>query len=134
MSDLPQNAIVLVATGEEAKVFNLITEGGEISLEHKDNLTPGNLADQGPAGKSPPEQSATESMEATFSKILANWLYDQAYASKFENLILIADPGTLGELRPLLHQEVTDKLVLELDKTLINAPVQDIEKSLKAVA
>lgn len=126
MSSLPQTAMVLVATGTKAKVFTMSNKGQGLSLRFDDDLEPGNLADQGPAGKSPPEQSAAESMETTFSKILSNWLYYAGHAGKFDSLILIADPDTLGEMRPLLHQEVSNKMVLELDKTLVNAPMDDI--------
>ena len=128
MSNLsfPEDTFVVVATGEEAKTFRV--KGG--SLEHDGDWRPGDLADRGPAGKSPSEQSPRESMEATFSKIIAERLYHHAHKGDFERLILVADPDTLGEIRPLLHQEVTDKLVLEQAKTLINSPVEDIEKSI----
>lgn len=122
----PEDTFVVVATGREAKTF-YVRSG---SLEHDGDWTPGDLADQGPAGKSPSEQSPRESMEATFSKIIAERLYAQSHKGDFERLILVADPDTLGEIRPLLHQEVSDKIVLEQAKTLTNSPVEDIEKSL----
>lgn len=122
----PKRATVVVATGTVAKLFDMNSDAQGIHLRFDDQWRPGNLADQGPAGKSPPERSAPESMEATFSKILANRLSDMALKGELENLVLIADPETLGEMRPLLHQEVTARLALELDKTLINAPVEDI--------
>ncbi|WP_417623100.1 host attachment family protein [Parasphingorhabdus sp.] len=126
MLSFPEDTFVVIATGEEAKTFRV--KGG--SLEHDGDWTPGHLADDGPSGKSPPEQSAKDSMEATFSKQIAERLYDQSHQGGFERLILVADPGTLGEIRPLLHQEVSDKIVLEQAKTLINSPVGDIEKSI----
>jgi protein required for attachment to host cells len=50
-------------------------------------------------------------------------------------LALLADPGTLGEIRPQLHLEMTDKMVLEIDKTLINSSIDDIERTItKAMA
>jgi protein required for attachment to host cells len=124
MLSFPEDTLVVVATGEEAKTFRV--RGG--SLEHDGDWTPGNLADDGPSGKSPPERSPRESMEATFSKLISERLYSQSHQGGFERLILVADPDTLGEIRPLLHQEVTDKIVLEKAKTLINSPVEDIEK------
>ena len=122
MSNLsfPEDTFVVVATGEEAKTFR-VKDG---SLEHDGDWTPGDLADEGPAGKSPSEQSPRESMEATFSKIIAERLYAQSHKGDFERLILVADPDTLGEIRPLLHKEVTDKIVLEQAKTLTNSPGQ----------
>ncbi|WP_217272250.1 hypothetical protein [Sphingopyxis sp. BSNA05] len=73
--NFPEETFVVVATGREAKTF-YVRSG---SLEHDGDWTPGDLADQGPSGKSPPEQSARESMEATFSKIIAEQLYDLAH-------------------------------------------------------
>lgn len=124
--NFPEETFVVVATGEEAKTF-YVRSG---SLEHDGDWTPGNLADEGPSGKSPPDQSAKDSMEATFSKIIAERLYADSHKGGFERLILVADPVTLGEIRPLLHQEVSDKIVLEQAKTLTNSPVADIEKSI----
>jgi len=124
--NLPHNTLILVATGEEAKLFRM-KDGG---LQNDDNWKPGNLADQGPSGKTPPEQSDQESMEATFSKIMAEKLYSHAHAGDFDKLVICADPDTLGEMRPLLHKEVTEKVIAEIDKTLINSPISDIERSL----
>lgn len=128
MSNLsfPEDTFVVVATGEEAKTFRV--KGG--SLAHDGDWAPGNLAGEGPSGKSPPEQSDKDSMEATFSKQIAERLYTQSHKGDFERLILVADPATMGEIRPLLHQEVSEKIVLEQTKTLTNSPVEDIEKSL----
>lgn len=55
-----------------------------------------------------------------------------AQAHKFDNLILVLDPETLGETRPSLHVSVTDKIMLELPKTLVNSPTAQIEKSILA--
>ncbi len=123
----PDGTFVVVASGEEAKTFHL--KGG--SLEHAGNWCATNLADEGPSGKSPPDASFSDLNEATFSKQIAQRLYKSAHSGAFDKLILIADPGTLGEIRPLLHQEVTDKLVLQQAKTMINSPVGDIERSLQ---
>lgn len=126
--NLPQNTLVITATGEEAKLYRWKGEG----LKADGHWTPQNLADEGPSGKSPPEQSGKESMEATFSKQVAERLYAHAHKGSFDHLVLIADPDSLGEIRPLLHDEVTSKIKLELDKTLINSPTSDIERSIAA--
>lgn len=120
--------LVVVASGEEARIFR-VKRG---SLEHQENWTARNLADEGPSGKTPPDMSDRDLNEATFSKQIAERLYALAHAGAFDQLLLTADPVTLGEVRPLLHQEVTAKLVLEQSKTLINSTIEDIEKSLSA--
>ena len=128
---LPQNTLVVVATGAEAKFFRNRGQSGKISLEADGGLTPQNLAEEGPSGKRPPESSPRETDEGTFSKQLADYLYREAHGGKFDNLALVANPDTLGELRRALHQAVTGKLVMELGKTLINASKEDIERSLR---
>ena len=129
---IPHKTLIVVGTGEGATFYRNTAKSGELSLHHENDLTPGNMADQGPAGKQPPDTSAKESMEATFAKILANHLYDMAQHHKFDDLILILDPDTLGETRPSLHSSVTDKIRLELPKTLTNSSTSDIEKSIRA--
>lgn len=128
--NFPKNTFVVVATGAEAKLFENQSESGDLKLKSIGSVTPSNLNDSGPAGVRPPESSQRETDEATFSKQLTEKLYKWAQAGKFHHIVLVADPNTLGEIRPLLHQEVTDKMVLELDKTLINSPIEDIEKIL----
>ncbi|TVV77352.1 host attachment family protein [Sphingomonas solaris] len=122
----PENTFVVVATGEGAKTFRVCNG----SLEHQGDWSPGHLADDGPAGKTPPDMPPHELNEATFAKLIAQRLYPMAHAGEFDALILAADPDTLGQIRPSLHQEVTSKIVLELAKTLTNSSVDDIERSI----
>ena len=126
--NIPHNTLVVIATGEEAKLFRANDSG----LAADGQWSPQNLADEGPSGKSPPEQSGQESMEATFSKQIAERLYSLAHEGGYDHLVLVADPNTLGEIRPLLHKEVSEKLHSEIDKTLINSPTPEIEKILAA--
>jgi protein required for attachment to host cells len=129
---VPHKTLIVVGTGEGAKFYRNTGKNGELKLQHSKDLEPGDLADQGPAGKQPPDTSAKESMEATFAKILANHLYSLAQSHKFDDLILVLDPDTLGETRPSLHVSVTDKVMLELPKTLVNNTTDEIEKSILA--
>ena len=48
------------------------------------------------------------------------------------SIVLVASPMILGELRDKLHQEVTKRVVAEVDKTLTNHPVDEIEKILQS--
>jgi protein required for attachment to host cells len=67
-----------------------------------------------------------------FADEIAERLYKMAHRGDFKQIVLIAPPLVLGELRKKLHQEVTDKVVGEIAKTLTNHPVYDIENLLKA--
>lgn len=122
-----KQTFVVVASGHVAKTFNW----NKGDLAHLGDLQPVDLDDEGPSGKRPTESSDRNTDEATFAKQLANWLYRKAHRGDFEKLVLIADPTTLGTLRPQLHSEVTDRMILELDKTLINSPVEDIADLIK---
>ncbi|MGV8958825.1 MAG: host attachment protein [Stenotrophomonas sp.] len=55
---------------------------------------------QGPSGRSPPEASAEQTGEATFAKKITHRLNAAALNQEFEHLFLVADPKTLGEIRP----------------------------------
>lgn len=67
-----------------------------------------------------------------FADELSERLYKMAHRGDFEEMVLIAPPLVLGEMRKKLHKEVAEKIVAELPKTLTNHSMQDIEKILKA--
>jgi protein required for attachment to host cells len=131
-STCPKNAFVVITSGAEAKFF--VNEGNplNIKLRYAGGLNPKDLDDDGPSGSRPPESSAQETDEATFAKQLAHHLYDKAHKGLFDHLVLVADPDTLGEIRPILHEEVKHKITMELNKTLVNSSATDIERSLSA--
>jgi protein required for attachment to host cells len=128
---VPHNALVVVADGTGARFFRNAGHGSNIQLSSEGEFKP-HLLDDGPAGMRPPESSNQETDEATFAKQLANELYRRAHSGNFAALVLIADPQTLGQIRPTLHKEVQDRLVSEVGKTLTKASIADIQKALKA--
>ena len=68
--------------------------------------------------------------EAAFARQLAHTINAAALQHKFQHIVLVADPQTLGRMRPLLHKETSARLVGELPKTLTNSPLEDIERAL----
>lgn len=127
---LPNGAHVLIADGTGATLYENTGGSGTAKLRKIKDLKPTDLADDGPAGKRPPESSLQETDEATFAKQLAHHLYAHWTAHRFDHIAIVADPETLGQMRPSLHKEVTQRVVLELGKTLTNSSVSDIERSL----
>jgi protein required for attachment to host cells len=127
---IPHNALVVVADGTGARFFRNSGQENKVSLSAEGELKPIHLLDDGPAGKRPPESSDQETDEATFAKQLAKELYHRAHSGNFAALVLIADPQTLGQIRPTLHKEVRDRLVSEVGKTLTKASITDIQKAL----
>ncbi len=126
---VPHNALVVVADGTGARFFRNTAPAGKIALAADGELKPKHLHHEGPAGRRPNE-SIEETHEATFAKQLANELYRRAHGGDFAALVLVADPQTLGEIRPSLHKEVKERIASELAKELTKAPVGDIQKSL----
>ncbi|SDQ66793.1 Protein required for attachment to host cells [Pseudoxanthomonas sp. CF385] len=132
MTALPEDALVVVADGEGARVFRNRGEKGAISLHQYELLELVNLNDDGPAGSMPGESTSRQLDEATFAKQLAKGLNDAALKQQYAHLILVADPKTLGRVRPLLHKEATQRIVAEVGKDLTNVPLEDIERTLAA--
>lgn len=66
--------------------------------------------------------------EERFARQLADILYKQAHKHRFSQIVLVAAPAVLGEMRRELHKEVADRVIAEIDKDLTNHPVHEIEK------
>ncbi|MBJ6982758.1 host attachment family protein [Luteimonas sp. MC1572] len=132
MTLIPADTLVVVADGAGARVF--LNRGDERApaLHQFEMLELMNMDDDGPSGSMPHESTASQVDEATFTKQLALALNEAALKQQFEHLVLIADPGTLGRIRPLLHKEVQQRLIAEIGKTLTNSPLADIERALRA--
>jgi len=126
---VPHDALVVVADGTGARFFRNAGNVSTVQLSSEGEFKP-HLIDDGPARMRPPESSSQETDEATFAKQLANELYRRAHSGHFAALVLIADPQTLGQIRPTLHKEVRDRLVSEIGKTLTKASIADIQKAL----
>lgn len=67
-----------------------------------------------------------------FADEIAERLYKLAHAGDFSEIVLIAPPMVLGELRKNLHKEVDRRVSAEIAKTLTNHSVPDIEAILMA--
>ncbi len=47
--------------------------------------------------------------------------------------MVAADPDSLGQMRPLLHQEVTDQIILEMSKTQTSSSIRDIDRTIRTI-
>ena len=72
----------------------------------------------------------TDLNELAHGAAAAEWLNAKAIAGEIDDLIVIADPKTLGEMRRHYHKELQRRLVGELDKAIANDPIPAIEKAL----
>ena len=131
MQRLEKNTWVIVADGHRGILFRQAGRRG-INLQYVQGFLPENLDDDGPAGARPPDETAKDIDEATFAKQLALKLNWHAKQGDFEQLAIIADPKTLGQMRPLFHDEVETYLIAQVAKTMTNATINDIEACLQA--
>lgn len=68
--------------------------------------------------------------EDRFAADAADMLKKRVLAHDFEQLIVIAPPRTLGELRKHYHKEVSGRIAGELGKDLTGHTIADIEQAL----
>ena len=127
---IPHQALIVVADGGGARFFRNTGQAASVTLSADGAFGPTDLESEGPSGKQPRSATSQETDEATFSKQLAHELYRRAQKDQFSALVLIADPETLGEIRPLLHKEVRERLIAEHAKTFTKASLGDIQKFL----
>jgi protein required for attachment to host cells len=133
MPNIPTGTWVVVAGVKQARLFHNTGTPDALRLK-QDDVVELDLVDaqgQGPSGSRPRNESPEQIEEATFAKQLANRLNVAAVDRAFDHLFIVADPKTLGGMRPLFHPETVKRITGELNKTLIHASVEDIEKELR---
>ncbi len=134
---IPEGTLVVVADGGSARVFTNVGIDHQLALKQEGELRLQDISEQGvsgqgPAGAVPKDMSVSQLNEATFAKQVAEQLNEDALKNRYAHLVLIADPTTLGRIRPLLHKETQARLLGDIAKDLTNAPLADIQKALAA--
>ena len=144
---VPHNTMIVVADGKKMLFFR--NEGDseypKLQMERKreqenpadrDQKTdgPGSTFDSsGGAGRSSYDEPDYHQLEENrFAAETAEMLRKRALRNEFEQLIIVAPPKTLGELRKHYHKEVEKRLAGEVAKDLTGHPVAEIEKILQA--
>lgn len=146
--EVPHNAYVMVADGRKLLFFRNEGDAAHLNLqvEHaQERINPPNREQKTDAagGASPSggggmaasrgsleEVDFHQLEEDRFAAEAAEMLRKRALANAFEQLIIVAPPRTLGELRKHYHKEVESRLLGELDKDLTGHPVDQIEDAL----
>ncbi|WP_120502788.1 host attachment family protein [Sulfitobacter mediterraneus] len=142
MTQIDNGTWVLIADGEKALFLENKTDGQDpffevFREEEQDNPPnreqaanrPGRFNDGPSVHRSAvADTDWHELAKDRFAHDLADILYKQVHKGRFSKLVIVAPPNTLGELRQELHQEVTQKVIGEVPKTLTNHPIDEIEK------
>ncbi|QFS82964.1 host attachment family protein [Roseivivax sp. THAF197b] len=145
MARIDNGTWVLIADGEKALFLRNDVDAENpdlyvVRLEEQDNPSdmeqsanrPGRMNDGGAGQRSALDDTDWHELaKDRFAKDLSDILYKQAHKGAFDKIVLVAPPHVLGELRDDLHEEVSSKVVAEVDKTLTNHPLDKIETLLR---
>lgn len=144
---IPHDALVLVADGRkslflrnegDAEYLNLVVEDQRAHADLKDGDmktdAPGrSFSSVGTHRSAMDEPDYHQMEEDRFAADTAALLTKRAQANGFEQLVIVAPPRTLGELRQHYDKAVAAKIVAEVDKDLVNHPIDKLEAVLKGV-
>lgn len=78
-----------------------------------------------------PKDRVSKLEESAHVAAVADWLNKQVLGHKFEKLIVIADPRSLGEMRRHYHKELEAAIIAEVPKTLTGRPTSEIIQSVR---
>jgi protein required for attachment to host cells len=141
---IPHDALVLVSDGKKALFFrnkgkvasvNLIVE----QVFEQDNPAnreqgtdqPGRAVASAGGPRSAMEETDWHRLaEERFAAEIADKLYQLAHTGGLRELIVVAPPKALGDLRKSFHKEVADRIAVEIPKDLTSHPVEEIERAL----
>lgn len=141
---IEHNTLVLVADG---KKYLLLRNGGDAKIpllryegggEHENPSTheqgsdqPGRAFASTGSVRSAVDQTDFHQLEKDrFAGDIAELLGKLADAGDFEELVVVAPPRTLAELRKRFDRSVEKRIVAEVDKDLVKHPVDEITEIL----
>ena len=131
---LPRGATVAVADGEKLRLFR--NTGDETNP--KLTLLPGSDVSSDNKGSGARHQSSSANPdnsqveEDSFAAGIADLLNRQVLDGKVTDLVVVAAPRMLGELRKHYHKKFSATLVGEISKDLTGHLLEDVEKAIAA--
>jgi protein required for attachment to host cells len=129
---VPNRATIAVADGRSLRLFRNRGHEPRIDLV----ALPEPLFEVGNEGSGTRHRSTTANPDAArlsednFAAAAASYLNRQALSGEIEQLVVIADPRTLGEMRRHFHSALAAKLVGDIAKNLIDHDIRAIEAAL----
>lgn len=130
---LPTNAHVAIVDGEN---FTVMRNSGaplepRLTNAEKPAIEPSNFSagvrHQDEVGQ---RHGRTDLGELAHGAAAVEWLNARAIAGEISDVLVIADPKTLGEMRRHYHSELSRRLVGEIDKTMTGEPTERIERAI----
>ncbi|MBP8235713.1 MAG: host attachment protein [Rhizorhabdus sp.] len=143
---IEHDALVMLADGRkslflrnegDADYPNLVVEDqrAQAGLEDRELKTdaPGRAMNQVGGGLNSYEEPDYHQLEEDrFARDMADLLKAKVQKKNALDIIVVAPPRTLGELRQAYDRSVAERVVAELDKDYVNHPIDKVEQLLKA--
>lgn len=127
---LPKGTTIAVADGEKLNLFrNAGDEAGLelVSVPHEGiDTDPGTSTGRQSSAANPDHGQAGEDQ---FSAGIVRHLNQQALGGKIENVVIVAAPRALGEMRKHYHKALSAILLGEIAKDLTGHSLADVEKA-----
>jgi protein required for attachment to host cells len=123
---LPNGALVAVADGEQLVLFKNTGHTDPVLTAIEVPAMPervsGSSAHRSSAANPDDDTQAEDGYAMGVAELLNSWSLD----GKFEGLLVIAAPRTLGELRKHWHKDLQAKLIGEINKDLTGRTTEEI--------
>ena len=129
---LPHGAVIAVVDGQNFEIYRNVGDEGEPELSALP--TPKLDAHNHSGGShhsSAGNHAGNMENEDAHAAAAATWLNGQVLSQKLNDLVVIAPPRTLGELRKHYHKLTERALLKELHKDLIGKQPRDIVEALR---
>jgi protein required for attachment to host cells len=132
---IPHKALVALANGQRFVLMRNVGQALDPKLERVDELDleltnfSAGVRHQDPAGQ---RNGSTDIDELAHGAAIAGWLNDEALNGRLGEVVIAADPKTLGQIRQHCHKELESRIVGEIAKDLTNQPAEAVEKALAA--
>jgi protein required for attachment to host cells len=132
---ISRNAWIVVADGSRATVYENVGEIGEISLKLLKAVDqkhePGSHAGEGQHKSSTQEyRDPHPAAKHNFLHALIEDLAHDAQANKFSELVLIASPAALGDIRQKIPAALEKKIVKQVSKDYSHMAPNELSKTL----
>lgn len=130
---LSHGTIVAVADGEKLNLFrNAGDDAGLklVALPHKAIAADAGTSGGHQSSSGNPDQG--QAGEDAFAGGVVDYLNQQVLGGHIENLVIIAAPRALGEMRKRYHKVLSARLQGEIAKDLTGHSVSDVEKAIAA--
>lgn len=131
--NLPAQSLIVVVDGENLRLYRNTGTATETQLsaveapplEERVVGSPGRISNDA----NPDNDTQAEDGHAmSVAQALNLW----SHKNKFDKLVVIASPKTMGELRKHWHKDVSQAIIGEITKTLTGHSTEDIIKAIDA--